>query len=180
MPTATARLRASSPYEAVLQEAFLALDPEVRRAHLAPLVATGSVDVEHGSHWMAKRLVTPLRLPAAGPSQPVRLEVTNDAGELRWSRRIGSVSLCTRQHAVGACIEERVGLGAIVFRLRAENGALLYRQTSFRVVGILVPSAMAPQVDARVSSVAGGWRVDVRVTWRTHLVCRYAGRMAVA
>ena len=180
MPMATAPPRSPSPYEVALQDAFFALDPEVRRAHLAPLVAAGSVDVEHGSHWLAKRLVRLLKLPDAGRATPVRLEVTTRGDELLWARRIGSVSLCTRQQAVGSGIEERAGLGTIAFRLEAKDGALLYRQTSFRVAGIHLPSAIAPHVDARVSAVAGGWHVEVRVTWRTHLVCRYAGRMGVA
>ena len=81
---------AGSPYYAALDRAFEGLDPEVRRAHIAPLVAVGSVDVEHGSHWLARRLVTALKLPSAGPAQPVRLEVTAEGDELLWSRRIGS------------------------------------------------------------------------------------------
>ena len=177
---APARMPASSPYEAALQGEFLALDPEVRRAHLAPLVAVGSMDVEHGSHWLAKRLVPVLKLPHAGPATPVRLEVTAEADQLLWSRRIGSVDLRTRQQAVGAGIEEHAGLGTITFQLRTEQGSLLYRQTSLRVAGIPVPRTIAPQVEARVSGLTGGWHVEVRVTWRTHLVCRYAGRMTLA
>ena len=177
---APAARRTPSPYETALQDAFLALDPEVRRAHLAPLVAVGNVDVEHGSHWLAQPLIRILRLPTAGRLEPVRLDVTRDGDELVWSRRIGSLDLRTRQRAAGSGIEERVGPGTIVFDLIAENGALRYRQTSFKVARIPVPPAIAPQVDARVSAEAGGWRVDVRVTWRTHLVCRYAGRMTAA
>jgi hypothetical protein len=51
---------------------------------------------------------------------------------------------------------------------------------SMTVAGIRVPGIIAPHVEALVSALPGGWHVDVRVTWRTHLVCRYAGRMAVA
>lgn len=177
---ATFNNRRVSPYEAVLREAFLALDPEVQRAHLPPLVATGTLDVEHGSHPVTKPLVKLMNLPRAGRSQTVRLEVTIDGAELIWMRRIGDVSLHTRQGAAGSCIVERSGLGRIVFRLRAEHGNLLYRQTAMTIAGIRVPGIIAPHVDARVSAAPGGWHVDVRVTWRTHLVCRYAGRMAVA
>ncbi len=172
--------RLVSPYETALREAFLALDPEVQRAHLPPLVATGILDVEHGSHPLTKPLVKLMNLPRAGRAQAVRLEVTTDGDELIWMRRIGDVSLHTRQSAAGSCIVERSGLGRIVFRLRAEHGHLLYRQTAMTVAGIRVPRIIAPHVEARVSAAPGGWQVDVRVTWRTHLVCRYAGRMAVA
>lgn len=167
-------------YEAALQDAFLALDPQVQRAHLAPLVATGTIDVEHGSHPITKPLVKLMKLPRAGHAQTVWLEVRTEGDEVIWMRRIGDVSLHTRQVAAGACIVERSGLGRIVFRLRAEHGHLLYRQTAMTVAGIRVPGLIAPHVEARVSALPGGWHVDVRVTWRTHLVCRYAGKMAVA
>lgn len=167
-------------YETALREAFVALAPEVQRAHLAPLVATGTIDVEHGSYPITKPLVKLMKLPRAGRAQAVRLEVTADGEDLIWMRRIGDVSLNTRQSAAGSCIVERSGPGRIVFRLRVEDGNLLYRQTALTVAGIRVPRAIAPQVEARVSAAPGGWQVDVHVTWRTHLVCRYAGRMAVA
>ena len=177
---ATFNNRRVSPYEAALGEAFLALDPEVQRAHLAPLVAVGTLDVEHGSHWTAKPLVKLLRLPNAGRSQPVQLVVTTDGDALVWTRRIGNVDLRTRQSRAGSCIVERSGLGRMVFRLLAEQGDLRYRQTALSLAGIRVPGIIAPHVEARVSALPGGWHVEVRVTWRTHLVCQYAGKMAVA
>lgn len=167
-------------YEAALQGAFLALDHEVQRAHLPPLVAVGCVDVEHGSHWTATPLVKLLKLPASGRGQPVHLQVTLDGDTLVWTRIIGSVTLETRQQAMASSIEERTGLGRIVFRLKVEDGALLYRQTSLSIGGIRLPRGIAPHVAACVSAATGGWYVEVRVTWRSHLVCRYAGRMAVA
>ncbi|MGB2717341.1 MAG: hypothetical protein WBC51_24375 [Vicinamibacterales bacterium] len=65
----------TSPYEAVLGEAFATLDAGVQHAHLSPLVAHGLLDVEHGSHWLTPFLIRVLKLPAAGSAQPARLEV---------------------------------------------------------------------------------------------------------
>ena len=171
---------APSPTETALEGAFLALHSNVRRAHVAPLTAAGTMDVAHGSHWIAPVLIKLMNLPPAGAAQPVRLVVTSDGNELEWRRQFGSALLRTRQRATGTTIVERNGLGRIVFSVRAVDGALVYHQLSMSVAGIPVPACVAPRVESRVSSTAGGWHVDVRVTWRAHFVCRYAGCMAAA
>jgi hypothetical protein len=164
-----------SPYEALLGAAFAALHPQVQRGHLPPLRAEGTLDVEHGRGWLARRIVSLMKLPAAGRDQPVRLDLADDGSELLWTRCIGSSHLRTRQHTSGSRLVERSGLGCIFFNLRAENGALFYRQSSFSIAGVPVPSPLSPRVDAMVSAAGEGWRVVVTVEWRGRFVCRYAG-----
>ena len=164
-----------SPYEAVLGEAFASLHAHVRRAHLPPLRAEGTIDVEHGPGWLARPMIWLMKLPAAGPRQPVRLDVAEDGSELVWTRRIGGSILRTRQRASGSRLVERSGLGRVSFDLAVEDGALLYRQSSIHVAGLPVPSSLSPRVGAVVSATADGWRVVVTVTWRGRIVCRYAG-----
>jgi hypothetical protein len=167
--------RHRSPYEAVLGPAFASLHAHVRRAHLPPLGAEGTLDVEHGSVWLARPLIWLMKLPAAGTRQQVRLDVAEDGDEIVWTRRIGTVVLRTHQRAVGSRLVERSGLGRVSFDLVVDNGALLYRQASIHVAGLRVPSPLAPRVTAEVSAIAEGWRVVVTVTWRGRIVCRYAG-----
>ena len=164
-----------SPYEAVLGPAFASLHAHVRRAHLPPLRAQGTITVEHGPGWLTRPLIWLMKLPAAGPAQPVALDLVWDGGDLVWTRRIGDSTLRTRQRASGARIVERAGLGRVAFDLEIENGALLYRQSSIQVAGLSVPSFVSPCVTAAVSATAEGWRVVVTVQWRRRLVCRYAG-----
>ncbi len=118
-----------------------------------------------------------MKLPAAGPRQPVRLDVAEDGSELVWTRRIGESILQTRQRASGSRLVERLGLGRISFDLAVEQGALLYRQSSIQVAGLSVPAPLSPRVGAVVSATAEGWRVAVTVTWRGRIVCRYAGAL---
>ena len=190
MPAMVATCRGSAPYRAALGIAFDTLDPEVQRAHLAPLAAAGTFDVEHGSTWFAPLLARLLKLPAAGRAQPVSLDVRAEGNQLLWTRDIGDVRLSTRQQAAGAHIVERAGLGTIVFALAVENGALVYAQVSFSVAKVPLPRVVAPQVSARVSTAPSfalrttadrrdGWHVEVHVSWRGHLVCRYSGPMAI-
>ena len=172
---------ACSPYETALQDGFSRLAPEVRRAHLAPLIATGTLDVEHGSHWLVPMLIRLLKLPAAGSGLPTRLEVTTRGDELLWSRRIGDVVLRTRQAGAASRIVERHRAGSIAFHLSVEDGSLLYRQVSLSVVGVRIPAPIAPNVTARVSAAGTDrWNVAVVVLWRGHLVCRYGGQMTCA
>ena len=173
-------LPACSPYEDVLGDAFASLDAAVRRAHLAPLAACGTFDVEHGSHPLTAALVALMQLPAAGRAQPVRLDVTATDRELLWMRQIGSTVLRTRQEAHGRRIVEQHHIGRIAFELDVENGALVYRQVAISAAGVPLPGFLIPHVHARVSPAGGGWRVEVAVTWRRHLVCRYSGVMEAA
>jgi len=135
------------------------------------------MDVEHGSGWLARRIVWLMKLPLAGLRQPVRLDVAEDGSELVWTRRIGESILRTRQRASGSRLVERSGLGRLSFDLAVDEGALLYRQSSIHVAGLPVPSSVSPRVGAVVSAAAEGWRVEVTVEWRGRLVCCYAGTM---
>ena len=170
----------ASPYEAVLGEAFARLDRRVQRAHLPPLVAQGSLDVEHGSHALTPVLIRILKLPAAGNAQPVRLEVARDGDRLAWMRRIGPTALHTVQHAHDSRIVEEHGIGRVEFDLHVQGGSLEYRQRTMSVAGVPVPAFVQPQVRACVSACAQGWHVEVVVTWRDHLICRYHGPMTPA
>jgi hypothetical protein len=133
------------------------------------------IDVEHGQGWLARPMIWLMHLPAAGPGQPVRLDVAENGAELVWTRRIGRSRLRTRQRASGSRIVERLGLGRISFDLAVEEGALRYRQSSIHVAGLPVPSSVSPRVGAVVSGTGEGWRVAVAVTWFGRIVCRYAG-----
>jgi hypothetical protein len=170
-------VKTCSPYEAILGEAFASLHTHVRRAHLPPLRADGTIDVEHGPGWLTRPMIWLMKLPTAGPSQPVRLDVAENGAELVWTRRIGGSLLRTRQHAGGSRLVERSGLGRIAFDLAVDDGALLYRQASLHVAGLPVPSFVSPYVAAVVSATSEGWHVVVTVTWRGRILCRYAGNI---
>ena len=147
----------------------------VRCAHLPPLHAEGTIDVEHGPGWLPPPMIWLMQLPAAGLRQPVRLDVTEDGSELIWTRRIGGSILRTRQRAIGSRLVERSGFGQVSFDLAAENGALSYSRSSIQIAGLPVPSSLSPRVEAVVSATTEGWRVSVTVTWRGRIVCRCAG-----
>lgn len=167
----------AGPYRVLLGHRFASLNPFVQRAHDVPLAAEGSLDVEHGSHWLVPVLVRLMNLPHAGIAQPTRLDVASDGSDSVWTRTIGASRLRTRQRAEGSLLVERLAIGRVSFALEVEQGALRYRQVSMYVLGIHPPASIAPTADARISGAPDGWHVDVRVTWRKHLVCHYDGVM---
>ncbi len=177
MATDTPAAGTCSPYQAVLGEAFASLHSDVRRAHLPPLTARGTLDVRHGSHWLVPLLVAMMKLPPAGQGWPVRLEVAAAGDGLEWTRRIGPAVFLTRQRPSGSRVVEQHGIGHVVFDLGVQDGALVYRQARMSIGPIVIPPFVAPRVRATASAAAGGWRIDVTVTWRSRLVCHYAGRM---
>jgi hypothetical protein len=173
-----------SPYRALLGGAYDTLHPNVRAAHEAPLAAEGVFDVVHGSHLLVPTLIGIMKLPAAGTSVSVRLQVVEEptpAGArsfaMRWTRRIGRSTLETRQFAQNDCLVETSGAGGIVFVLHVADGSLMYERASTRFMGVRLPPTLSPRVHARVSPDPAGWHVDVTVQWRDHLICRYWGRM---
>ena len=178
-------VRASSPYRDVLGQTYYRLHPHVRIAHEAPLDAVGAVDVRHGRHALTPFFVRAMHLPAAGPGQPVLLTVTLDdasaeagAPLMRWSRRIGTTLLATRQFTRNRRLVEVHGPGSVEFELRVdEEGSLLYEHAASRFLRLPLPRALAPRVRARVEGAPEGWHVEVTVEWRTHLICTYAGSM---
>jgi hypothetical protein len=177
-------VRAGSPYRDVLGQDYGRLHPHVRIAHEAPLDATGVMDVRHGRHVLTPFLVRAMHLPAEGLGQRVLLSVTVDDAPaqwgdlLRWSRRIGTTLLTTRQFSRNRRLVEESGPGSVEFELFVDDqGSLVYEHTSSRVFRLPLPRAWSPRVRARVSGAPAGWHVEVTVEWRTHLICAYTGSM---
>jgi hypothetical protein len=177
-------VRASSPYRDVLGQAYLRLHPHVRIAHEAPLAAMGTIDVRHGRHALTPFFVRAMHLPAEGRGQPVLLTVTLDEAAaptstlMRWSRRIGTTLLATRQFSCNRRLVETRGAASVEFDLRVDDeGSLLYEHAASRFLRLPLPRALAPRVRARVAGAPEGWHVEVTVEWRAHLVCTYAGSM---
>ena len=175
---------AAGVYPAILGRAFDALHPHVREAHIAPLSARGTMNVVHGSHGLTRLLVALMGLPAAGTGKAVTLRVTEDVGpdgrrRMLWIRQFGTSSLITRQSAQGSLLVERSGPGTIVYALHEQQGSLVYEQRSMRFLNLPLWAGVTPAVSASASPAADGWDVDVVVRWRGHLICAYAGRMAL-
>ena len=174
---------ARTPYQTLLGERYDLLHSHVRAAHEA-ITAEGRVDVVHGTHLLTPFFIRTMKLPAAGQSSPVRLQVVIDHAPadgpdaiMMWMRQIGATRLDTRQFARRGQLVETAGPGSVEFRLRADEGVLVYESERCRFLGVPMPRALSPAVRARVSPSTDGWHVHVVIEWRRHLICTYGGEM---
>lgn len=170
-------IETQTPYLAILGEGFASLHPHVQAAHLVPLAAEGTMDVERGASLGARLLARFLGFPAAGLGQRVRLDVRPFGGEVEWHRSIGKSRLRTYQFAKSGYLVERNRTGMIVFKLIVRDGALVYEQVAMKAARAIVPRGLAPTVRGLVSPTPEGWRVEVEITWRGRLVGRYSGAL---
>ena len=111
--------RSCSPYEVVLGEAFASLHAHVRRAHLPPLRAEGTIDVEHGTGWLARPMIWVDEASRRGaPSSGAARRRRGRLGV--WCGRAASVGQFSgRVNArSGSRLVERSGLGRVSFRSR--------------------------------------------------------------
>ncbi|MBV8855564.1 MAG: DUF4166 domain-containing protein [Acidobacteria bacterium] len=168
-------------YERLVGEGWGALDEPVRRLHLRARGA-GAFKVRRGGGRVARVVARLMGLPEGGEDVPLRLSVEPHGGGERWRRNFAGREFVTVQgeHAAGL-MAERTGSFELLFRLKAEGGALLYRQegVALRVGGLRVrlPRLLAPCVEAwERGDKDGGVQVSVCVTAPlVGLLIRYEG-----
>jgi hypothetical protein len=155
-------------YERLVGEGWARLDEPVRRLHLCAR-GEGTFAVRRGEGRVARVVARLLGLPPCGESVPLRLSVEPHGGGERWRRNFAGSEFVTEQggHAAGL-MAERTGPFEILFRLRAEGGALAYASEGafLRVKSLRVrlPRLLAPRVEAWERAADGGVSVTVRVT----------------
>jgi len=156
-------------YERLVGEGWRELDEPVRRFH-ALARGEGVFEVRRGEGFVARAVARLLGLPAGGAAVPMKLSVEPRAGVELWRREFAGKEFVTAQggHA-GGLMAERAWPFELLFRLTAEDGALVYRSqgAALRVRGLRLrlPRLLAPRVEASESAgEGGGVRVRVSVT----------------
>ena len=153
-------------YERLVGEGWRGLDGPVRRFH-AGARGRGSFEVRRGRGLFARAVARLMRLPSNGEAVPMLLSVEPFGGGERWRRNFAGGEFVTVQGERAGLMTERTGPFELLFRLKAEGGALLYEQegAALRVMSLRVrmPRALAPRVEARERADGEGVRVSVRV-----------------
>ena len=165
----TAEKTRAGLYERLVGEGWGVLDEPVRRFHLRAR-GTGTFAVQRGGGRLARVVARLMGLPEGGEGVPLLLSVEPHGGGERWRRSFAGSEFVTEQgeHAAGL-LAERAGPFELLFRLKAEGGALSYNQemAALRVKSLRVrlPRLLAPRVEAwERADEGGGVRVSVRVT----------------
>jgi len=157
----------SSLYGTLLGAAWSTLAPAVRRLHGGQGRARGSFRVRRGTSGLARLLANLLRMPRAAESVAVTLSVEAAPDGERWVRAFAGQPLETLQLRRGARLVEVMGLVQCIFRLRADEGALVFEQVGasfgFRRLRIPLPRFLAPFIEGRAAPERDDVRVDVRI-----------------
>ena len=170
--------KAQGLYPRLLGPAWARVHPAVRALHLtgARKVVTGTLAVEEGRHWLARRLVCWLRLPREQPAHEVRLVKTPvDEGE-RWERFFGETEIVTLQRLGSEGIWERVGVWEMLVSVTEQDGALVHehQRTRLCLLGLRLPwpRRLGPRGGA-VEAANDEGQVDLSV----RLIAPWAGRV---
>lgn len=170
-----------SPYEVLGGAGWFALPEGLRRLH-SPGRASGELDVELGTHWIARCLAWCLRFPLSGPRTAVKLLVDRDGPYLVWRRWFGPTLVLTDQHARDGALVERFGMMELTFQLVITDRSIEFLQRRAAILlgplRVPLPSRVAPRAHGLVRAVAEGAAVSitVRLPW-VGLLLSYHGLM---
>ncbi|HJQ34591.1 MAG TPA: DUF4166 domain-containing protein [Pyrinomonadaceae bacterium] len=172
-------------YERLVGAGWETLDEAVRRFHPSGkgMRAAGTFAVRRGRGLAAHLLARLMGLPESGEAVPLLLRVTPHAAGERWRRSFAGRDFVTEQRAgTRLLLAERAGPVEMLFRLKAEGGALVYTQEGVALragpLRVPLPRRLAPRVEASERAGRGGRGVQVSVCVTAPLVglvIRYEG-----
>lgn len=132
------------------------------------MTGVGSLTVERGSSLRSRCLAGLLRLPRAGPAQPLRVRIDQHGSGERWRRRIGGRRLDSRQRRDGDVLVESVGPVELRMRMRVAPDRIMLTPigAALRVgrLRIPLPAPLAPRTTATATATAAGFELDARIS----------------
>jgi hypothetical protein len=103
-------------------------------------------------------------LPAGNPDAEAQVTVTPEAGGELWARRFGTRRIVTHQYeAAPHVFAERFGIVEFRFRLEVAEGNLFFHQRGVTLLGVPLPTSLAPRIEATETMSAQGMQVFVRI-----------------
>jgi hypothetical protein len=152
-------------YRRVLGASFDELPDVLKRFHDGTTAgcASGTFRVVRGDGPVRNFVAGMLRLPRAGESVPIRLEVVVEGDRERWIRHFAGRRTVTVQWADGNLLMERLGLTSFSSALVVQGSRLRYEFRRAWFAGIPLPIWVSPYVDGYVDAGEAGWRASVHI-----------------
>jgi len=156
-------------YAQLLGPRWSSLAPPVQRIHAGVGVARGVFVVRRGVGVLARPIGAVLGMPPAADATPITLEVECAGGVERWKRDFDGRPLLTTQWADGGLLVENLGGVQCWFRLRVEDGGLIFEQVrttiGLRRFAVPLPRFLSPRVVGRAEARerSAHAQVDVRI-----------------
>jgi hypothetical protein len=165
----------ASLYRRLLGLQFDVLPPVLQRFHDQPGggKAHGQFDVERNRGRIANILASLLKLPKAGRSVPISLEVITEGDRERWIRSFAGQIVETVQWASNNYLMESFGHTSFSSKLVVDGSRLCYQFHCAWYRGIRLPLFLSPCIKGVVEAGETGWIVDVRIAapvlgWLVH------------
>ncbi len=154
-----------SLYQQVLGERYTDLPLTLRRFHaqFGGGIAVGTLNITRGKGVVRNLLAAIMRLPSPGEQVPIHLTVEVFGAKERWTRRFGSLTLVTEQWARHGLLLERAGPLRFGFRVTCDETGLRFAPQRCWLLGVPLPNAIAPKVNAVALGTLQGWRVCVSI-----------------
>lgn len=165
-------------YRRLLGASFDRLPAQVRALHDLSGEATwvGRADVSRGNSSAVQLLASLLRLPPAGPDQPLSVTFTPRGATEVWRRRFGSSDFVSLQSADGAILIEQVGPVTLRMALAADERSLTLDLVGVRCLGVPLPGFLIPRIETCEDEDGGRYRFRVAATLPGFgLLVRYEG-----
>ena len=166
-------------YERVMGEEFKTLAPAVRRMHevYGDAGAEGRGEVAIGSSAMARLICRIMRFPPAG-SHPVHVAFGECDGVERWTRDFGGHRFSSVLRQRGPFMRERFGPLSFRFDLSNDNSGLKMELRGWSALGVPLPLAFAPRIEAAEWEEQGRFNFSVDVALPLiGRVIRYSGQL---
>jgi hypothetical protein len=167
-------------YRRLLGERFGQLHPILCRFHDSPCGGSGAgrFQVVRACGGIRGLLARLLRLPPAGDAVPVQLIVTPRGRGERWSRYFGPHPLITRQTEWRGLLLESAGPLHFGLEVAVNNGGMTFQTRRVWLLGVSLPRACAPDIEAEVVPDESGWAASVTVCLPVlGRLIRYQGRV---
>jgi hypothetical protein len=176
-----------SAVETWLGDALDQLAPPLQRLHREGGVLLGTVQVELGTgiaRWIGRRIARRFGMSGIEGAQVLQVSIRNTPHALHWRRRFNSarafesVFRPVGSYPQGYWVEETAAM-SLRLKVELDKGSWRWHHVGTRLMGMPVPSWLAPRVVAVKSAVGPEYRfsVDIALPLIGH-VLSYAGTLA--
>jgi hypothetical protein len=147
----------------------------LRRAHEAPLGATGVAEVRGADNFVGALVARMMSFPRPGGGVPVELDVCETAGGTVWERRFGGGCVRTVQRLFDGHMVENRSVGRLWFSVSLVDDEVRYETARATLFGVTLPKALTPRATGRVTATEDGWQTQIEVTAPlVGLLCAYS------
>jgi Domain of unknown function (DUF4166) len=155
-----------SVYRRLLGDQFAILPPVLQALHggREASVWRGRADVERGASRLARLLASLFRLPPAGLAQPLTVMFEPIGDREIWTRNFGPHQFRSVQFAHAGQLHETVGVSRLIMRVDTGASGLQLTMLAVRVLGMPLPSSLAPRIRAQETERNGRFHFDVEAS----------------